>query len=127
MQVDVFPVGPSGKLDRDALPSPTGPGRTDLGSAYAAPGTPLEEELCALWGELLGRERVGVDDDFFELGGHSLLAVLLVTRYREIYGIEMDLRVCFELTTIAEQALAVLELQLGDAELDELLAEDPGA
>ncbi|MEU7898409.1 amino acid adenylation domain-containing protein [Nonomuraea sp. NPDC049152] len=125
VQVKEFPLGPSGKLDRSALPAPTGPGRTDLGTAYTEPGTPLEAELCALWGELLGRDRVGVDDDFFELGGHSLLAVLLVTRYREVYGIEMDLRVCFELTTVAEQALAVLELQLGDAELDALLAEDP--
>ncbi|MFF4189938.1 amino acid adenylation domain-containing protein [Nonomuraea sp. NPDC001831] len=119
-----FPVGPSGKLDRAALPSPTGPGRSDLGTSYVAPETPLEEELCALWGELLGRDRVGVEDDFFALGGHSLLAVLLITRYREAYGIEMDLRVCFELTTVAEHALAVLELQLGDVELDDLLAED---
>ncbi|MEV4374685.1 amino acid adenylation domain-containing protein [Nonomuraea sp. NPDC049637] len=122
--VTEFPVGPSGKLDRAALPSPTGPGRSDLGTSYVAPETPLEEELCALWGELLGRDRVGVEDDFFALGGHSLLAVLLITRYREAYGIEMDLRVCFELTTVAEHALAVLELQLGDVELDDLLAED---
>ncbi|GIH91291.1 non-ribosomal peptide synthetase [Planobispora siamensis] len=126
VQVTEFPLGPSGKLDRDALPPPTGSGRADLGTAYAEPGTPLEAELCALWGELLGRDRVGVNDDFFELGGHSLLAVSLVTRYREIYGIEMDLRDCFELTTVAEQALAVLELQLGDAaELEALLADDP--
>ncbi|GIH80022.1 hypothetical protein Plo01_64510 [Planobispora longispora] len=126
VQVTEFPLGPSGKLDRAALPPPTGSGRADLGTAYAEPGTPLEAELCALWGELLGRDRVGAHDDFFELGGHSLLAVSLVTRYREIYGIEMDLRDCFELTTVAEQALAVLELQLGDAaELEALLAEDP--
>ncbi|WP_214318587.1 non-ribosomal peptide synthetase [Nonomuraea sediminis] len=124
VQVTEFPLGPSGKLDRGALPPPTGPGRTDLGTTYVAPETPLEEELCALWGELLGRDRVGIEDDFFALGGHSLLAVQLITRYREAYGIEMDLRVCFELTTVAEHALAVLELQLGDVELDELLAED---
>jgi hypothetical protein len=124
VRVTEFPVGPSGKLDRAALPPPTGPGRSDLGTTYVAPETPLEEELCALWGELLGRDRVGIDDDFFALGGHSLLAVLLITRYRESYGIEMDLRVCFELTTVAEHALAVLELQLGDVELDDLLAED---
>ncbi|MFC4117864.1 non-ribosomal peptide synthetase [Nonomuraea zeae] len=124
VRVTEFPLGPSGKLDRAALPPPTGPGRSDLGTTYVAPETPLEEELCALWGELLGRDRVGIEDDFFALGGHSLLAVLLITRYREAYGIEMDLRVCFELTTVAEHALAVLELQLGDVELDDLLAED---
>ncbi|TMR94431.1 amino acid adenylation domain-containing protein [Nonomuraea basaltis] len=124
VQVTEFPLGPSGKLDRAALPPPTGPGRSDLGTTYVAPETPLEKELCVLWGELLGRDRVGIEDDFFALGGHSLLAVLLITRYREAYGIEMDLRVCFELTTVAEHALAVLELQLGDVELDDLLAED---
>ncbi|MEV0146500.1 MULTISPECIES: amino acid adenylation domain-containing protein [unclassified Nonomuraea] len=123
VQVTEFPLGPSGKLDRAALPPPTGPGRSDLGTTYVAPETPLEEELCALWGELLGRDRVGIEDDFFALGGHSLLAVLLITRYREAYGIEMNLQVCFELTTVAEHALAVLELQLGDVELDDLLAE----
>ncbi|NUR84471.1 MAG: hypothetical protein HOY71_10340, partial [Nonomuraea sp.] len=121
VQVTDFPLGPSGKLDRAALPAPTGPGRGDLGNGYVAPETPLEEELCALWGELLGRDRVGIEDDFFALGGHSLLAVQLITRYREVYGVELDLRVCFELTTVAEHGLAVLELQLGDVELDELL------
>ncbi|WP_433414394.1 non-ribosomal peptide synthetase [Microtetraspora malaysiensis] len=124
VHVTEFPLSPSGKLDRAALPPPTGPGRGDLGTGYVAPETPLEEELCALWGELLGRDRVGAEDDFFALGGHSLLAVQLITRYRETYGIELDLRVCFELTTVGEHALAVLELQLGDVELDELLAED---
>ncbi|WP_440064960.1 non-ribosomal peptide synthetase [Streptosporangium sp. OZ121] len=127
--IDHLPLGPSGKLDRGALPAPTGSGRADLGTPYTEPRTPLETELCALWSELLGRERIGVEDDFFQLGGHSLLAVLLVTRYRETYGVEMPLRRCFEITTVTEHALAVLELQLGDddEELAALLAtlEDP--
>ncbi|WP_329093288.1 non-ribosomal peptide synthetase [Streptosporangium sp. NBC_01469] len=127
--IDDIPLGPSGKLDRGALPAPTGSGRADLGTPYTEPRTPLETELCALWGELLGRERIGVEDDFFQLGGHSLLAVLLVTRYRDTYGVEMPLRRCFEITTVTEHALAVLELQLGndDEELAALLAalEDP--
>ncbi|MFF0246892.1 non-ribosomal peptide synthetase [Streptosporangium sandarakinum] len=126
--IDDVPLTPGGKLDRDALPSPGGSGRADLGTPYVAARTPLEEELCALWGELLGRDRIGVEDDFFQLGGHSLLAVLLVTRYREDYGVEMPLRRCFEVTTVAGHALALLELRMsGDDELEELLAalEDP--
>ncbi|MFI6510690.1 amino acid adenylation domain-containing protein [Streptosporangium sp. NPDC050855] len=127
--IDHVPLGPSGKLDRGALPAPTGSGRADLGTPYVEPRTPLESELCALWGELLGRERIGVDDDFFQLGGHSLLAVLLVTRYRETYGVEMPLRRCFEATTVAEHALVVLESQFDedDGEMEALLAslEDP--
>ncbi|GAA4184512.1 hypothetical protein GCM10022252_13550 [Streptosporangium oxazolinicum] len=127
--IDDIPLGPSGKLDRGALPAPTGSGRADLATPYTEPRTPLETELCALWSELLGRERIGVEDDFFQLGGHSLLAVLLVTRYRDTYGVEMPLRRCFEITTVTEHALAILELRLGDddEELAALLAtlEDP--
>ncbi|WP_406316875.1 amino acid adenylation domain-containing protein [Streptosporangium sp. NBC_01639] len=128
--ISALPLGPSGKLDRSALPSPGGSGRADLGTPYLEPRTPMEGELCALWAELLGRDQIGVDDDFFQLGGHSLLAVLLVTRYREGYGVELPLRQCFEITTVAEHALAVLEMQLEQDEgLEELLAalEDPEA
>jgi acyl-CoA synthetase (AMP-forming)/AMP-acid ligase II len=117
---DTFPALPSGKVDRTALPSP----RTAdlLPTAYVAPQTPVEAELCALWAELLGREKVGTTDDFFELGGHSLLAAHLVGRVRERYGVDLPLRRCFEVPTVAGQALEILALRLSTLDDDELAA-----
>ncbi|MPZ25911.1 MAG: amino acid adenylation domain-containing protein [Micromonosporaceae bacterium] len=105
-----LPALPSGKVDRGALPSPASDDRTQVAAAYAPPSTPIERELCVIWSELLGRDRIGVADDFFELGGHSLLAMQLVGRLRERFGVELPLRRCFEITTIADHALEVLGL-----------------
>ncbi len=112
VQLDRLPLGPHGKLDRAALPPPGGAGRLDVSTPYVRPRTPLEERLCAIWQELLGRKRVGVEDDFFGLGGHSLLAVRLAGRIRDEFDVDYPLRRCFETTTVASHALAVLELKL---------------
>uniref|UniRef100_UPI000DE2394F non-ribosomal peptide synthetase n=1 Tax=Nonomuraea lactucae TaxID=2249762 RepID=UPI000DE2394F len=98
VHLDAFPVLPSGKLDREALPAPD-PAPT--ATSRLAPRTPTEERLAAIWADLLGRDRVGVTDDFFALGGHSLLALRLVARLREAFGAEVPLRRCFETPTIA--------------------------
>ena len=73
-----------------------------MGSDYAAPRTLTEQVLADLWAELLGMKNVGIHDDFFaELGGHSLLATQIVSRLRELLGIELSVRGLFDTPTIA--------------------------
>ncbi|MGB9179573.1 MAG: amino acid adenylation domain-containing protein [Pyrinomonadaceae bacterium] len=101
--LDEFPLSPSGKVDRRALPAPE-LSRPTSEQAYVAPRTPTEEVLVAVWSEVLGLEQVGAYDNFFELGGHSLLATQVISRIREVFQIEFPLRSFFEAPTLAELA-----------------------
>ncbi len=107
VQLEKLPVTPSGKVDRGALPEVTG--ESVEGREYEGGRTPVEEVLCAIWGEVLGVERVSIHDDFFALGGHSLLATQAMSRIRRAFNIELPLRSLFETTTVARLAERVAE------------------
>ncbi|MGP3963943.1 amino acid adenylation domain-containing protein [Nonomuraea sp. 3N208] len=97
-----LPLSPNGKLDRRRLPAPVA--TRDAAVELIAPDTPTERALAAIWGDLLGVEAVGVDDDFFDLGGHSLLATQVVARLRQQAGAEVSVMDVFKHRTIRELA-----------------------
>ena len=69
-----------------------------------APRSPIEQQLASIWNDVLGIENIGVHDNFFTLGGHSLLATRVMSRIREVFGLELGLRSLFEFPTVAALA-----------------------
>ena len=105
--VDEIPVTPSGKVAREALPDPA-LARADVARDHS-PRTQVEAELADIWAEVLGVERVGVEDNFFAAGGHSLLATQVMARVRDALRVELPLRSLFESPTVAGLAGRVEE------------------
>ncbi|EHB49688.1 amino acid adenylation domain protein [Mycolicibacterium rhodesiae JS60] len=103
LELSALPLTVSGKLDRRALPAP------DYQDAenYRAPSTPTEEILAGIFAQVLGIDRVGVDDSFFDLGGDSLSAMRLVAAVNKSMGSGLAVRVLFETPTVAQLALRV--------------------
>ncbi|WP_242890736.1 non-ribosomal peptide synthetase [Actinomadura litoris] len=97
--LDALPRTVNGKLDRAALPAPEDVAAA--GPEGRAPRDAREAALCAIFAELLGRDRVGVDDDFFALGGHSLLATRVAAKARAALGATLSIADVFEAPTAA--------------------------
>ena len=109
-----LPLTPEGKVDRRALPAPGSLRAAEPGSAYAAPTRFAEEVLVAVWQQVLGIERVGIEDNFFALGGDSILSVRAAGLAAE-RGLAVSLHQIFEHRTIADLATAVAAGQEGAA------------
>ncbi|MNP34076.1 Linear gramicidin synthase subunit D [compost metagenome] len=97
--LDKLPVTPNGKLDRKALPQPDA---SQTQGEYIAPQRELEQQIAAIWADVLKLERVGLGDNFFELGGHSLLATSVIVRIREQAGVVAELKELFEFPVLAD-------------------------
>ena len=131
--LESFPLTTNGKIDRKALPEP----EWQRGSQYVAPRNETEEQLAAIWAQLLKLERVGVEDNFFAIGGDSILSIQAVSRANQL-GIGITTRQLFEHQTIAALAAQASRGVVRDMPQEpatgsvsllpiqrELLAEDP--
>uniref|UniRef100_UPI0038998E4D non-ribosomal peptide synthase/polyketide synthase n=1 Tax=Saccharothrix syringae TaxID=103733 RepID=UPI0038998E4D len=101
--LDRLPLTGNGKLDRRALPAPEW---EPTGDAHVAPRTEAERVLAEIWAQVLGVERVGVEDDFFQLGGDSIISIQVVSRARQA-GYALVPRDLFTYPTVAALAAAV--------------------
>jgi amino acid adenylation domain-containing protein len=122
--LDAFPLSPSGKIDRKALPAPDGAERG--GAAFVAPRSEVEATLAGIWSGVLGVERVGVHDHFFDRGGSSLLAVQVVSRVHQAFGVSLPLHTLFQAPTIEALSIQIARAQLdlhSEQEVLRLLAE----
>src|SRR5271156_1033553 len=106
--LDELPKGPTGKLQRIGLAAQLGLDKLETTSSsakgpneYAAPRTPTERTIADTWEQLLGIERIGVNDDFLALGGDSMLAALIIARIRDTTGAPVSILAFFEHPTIA--------------------------
>jgi amino acid adenylation domain-containing protein len=105
-----FPLTANGKLDRRALPAPV------VSAPVSGPvrRTPVEEQLTAIWAEVLGVAEPGARDDFFELGGHSLSVMQVVARIEDHFGVDVPVSTVFDNPTI--EGLAAVVAELSDAQ-----------
>jgi len=106
VELEDLPLTASGKVDRDALTSLAEDSFPLPEGAAAVPDTPLEEQLAALWAEILGTGPVSPDDDFFQLGGDSILSLRLVSRAHRA-GIRLSPRQIFRNRTLAELTASI--------------------
>lgn len=122
---EALPLSSNGKLDREALARrPLNEDQQMSTNEKVTARIPMEQQLSDIWSEVLGREKLGINENFFELGGHSLLATSLITRIRARLGYDLPVRIIFEKPTIEEQASHLAGLS-EDAEQEEPMALDP--
>jgi len=100
-----FPQMPNGKINRKALPKPSAQAVASE-QPYVAPGNPIETKLAEIWQQVLGREKVGINDNIFEIGGDSLLIFQITARATQA-GLHVTLPQVFQLRTIAQLAAAL--------------------
>ncbi|MGH2506705.1 MAG: phosphopantetheine-binding protein, partial [Ktedonobacteraceae bacterium] len=106
--LDALPLMVSGNMDRQALPAlAAGEQRT----GYVGPRTETEEQLAAIWREVLVLEQVGINDNFFAIGGHSLQITRVLARMRTLFQVTIPLRTMFKNPTVAEMAEIIQDEQ----------------
>ena len=122
-----LPVTTNGKVDRNALPAPVLSRPTTADPAQEA-RTLIEQRMTEMVVGLLKVDHVGREENFFLLGGHSLLGAQLLVRVHEAFGVELPLRMLFDVPTVAglsaeiERRLVSGLDAMSDEEAERLLA-----
>jgi amino acid adenylation domain-containing protein len=99
IEIEQVPLSANGKINRKALPKPSGK-RPELSVLFKAASSPAEKNIEKIWQDLLQIERIGVNDNFFELGGNSLLALKAVALLKERSGYEIPVTKLYQYPTI---------------------------
>ncbi len=110
IKLDSFPLTPSGKIDRRALPVPDQL-RPQVLTEYVAPRTETETRIAEIVASVLNIDQVGIYDSFFDLGGHSMLGTQVISRIREEFDVDLSLRALFERPTVEGITRAIAEEQ----------------
>lgn len=121
VSLDSLPIGANGKVDRSALPAP-GEENIIREGRFLSPRTSTEQRVAAIVGQLLGLERVGVNDNFFYLGGNSLFGTQVIGRLRDAFNVEVPLLRLFDHPTVADLSEEVERLMV--ARLDAMSEEE---
>ncbi|HLP46771.1 MAG TPA: condensation domain-containing protein [Candidatus Kapabacteria bacterium] len=103
--LEKMPLNFSGKIDRQSLPDPQEEPGVEM--VYAAPTNEIETKVAEIWQEVLGVEKVGIDDNFIQLGGHSLLVISIISRVHQEFDVELQLMDVFTNPTVRELAQLV--------------------
>ncbi len=111
------PANLAGGKDDGSTEEPERHARPQMSAVYVAPEDPVERRLVALWGSMLGIDRVGVDDSFFELGGSSLLAIHLIGRLKKEYPVDLSVATLFEASTVRTLSRVIRSRQGQDTSL----------
>jgi amino acid adenylation domain-containing protein len=105
VRMDELPLSINGKVDRNALPKPEELLYNQV--QYEPPADSYEERIAAIWAEVLGLNRVGVNNLFIELGGNSLSAIRIISRIFQAFEVEVSILAFFENATVRKLAKLV--------------------
>lgn len=106
--LEALPLTDTLKVDRKALPEPSGL-RPQIAASYAGPRDAVEETLVRTWAEVLSLDEVGIHDNFFDLGGHSLAATRIISRVLQQFQLAIPMQSLFESPTVAEMAAVIAQ------------------
>lgn len=96
--LEKLPLTPNGKIDKKSLPAISG--ADSIRKIYVAPRNKTEENLVAIWQQVLGVRKIGITDDFFELGGHSLIVGQVINRINQELGKTVSFKTFFSNATV---------------------------